>query len=255
MKSFCVRALVATCILAGAIFLSQLPFGPNPNRFETAQSQTLLVESPESWGSGIVVTRTNSYGNFRIFLWTASHVIGDAPYDLQAHKVFRFEGSKAGKASFIARVIGVSSELDIALLWVDAPPAFDIAGAEFAGVAPLRVGTPIFHVGNFLGTRFDGSVSTGIISQLGVHPGYPQEQWPWALLDQTDSTAMPGSSGGPMSTHDGLVVGILVAGEAPTVNCFVPNRVIARWARSQFLEWAMYGDECPTDVELEALIK
>lgn len=253
MKRFCVRALVATCILAGAIFLSQLPFGPNPNRFEIAQSQTLLVEAPDGWGSGIVVTRTNSYGNPRIFVWTAAHVIGCEPYELVTHKIFRSEGSKAGKATFIARVLKVSPDLDIALLWVDAPPGLGITGAEFAGVAPLRVGTPIFHVSNFLAPLFDGSVSTGIISQLDAHPDYPTEIWHWALLDQTDCTVIPGSSGGGIFTHDGRVVGIVVAGEVPTLNCFVPNRVIAKWAREHSLEWALYGEGCPTDYELEAL--
>lgn len=234
----------------------QLPLGPNPDRFETAQSQTMLVTSTRSAGSGIVVIRTNPYGNPRIFLWTAAHVIGGEPFELTTHKIFRFEGHKAGQAIFTARVIGVTRDLDIALLWVNAPPDLGITGIKFAEASPLKVGTPVFHVGNFLGPAYDGSVSTGIISQIGVHPDvYPPDEWPWTLLDQTDCTVMPGSSGGAMFTHDGRVVGIVVAGEVPTVNFFVPNRVIARWAKAEGLEWAMYGDDCPSDAALELKLK
>lgn len=117
--------------------------------------------------------------------------------------------------------------------------------ADFDSIVPPPVGTALYHVGNFLGADFDNSVSTGILSQHGVQPKFPN--WPWTIVDQTTLPVMPGSSGGPVfnSQNDkvvGLVVGTL---RGDDVNFYVPVRAIEVWAESAGLAWAVRGNESP----------
>lgn len=215
------------------------------NKYERAQAQTVLVATGGGSGSGVVIERSLN-GLTNVFVWTAAHVV-EGVTNLTVKRVLRYNGEKAGEMVFPATVIARFPKVDAALLLVKSPPeAFE--SATVATNAPLRVGTPIFHVGNFYGPPFDTSVSTGIISQVGVNPGY--EGWPWEIVDQCTAVIVPGSSGGPVFNEAGEVVGLVVGG--PTrgldgVACFTPIREIER-AAGQAWAWALWGEEFPPAV-------
>ena len=59
------------------------------------------------------------------------------------------------------------------------------------------------------------------------------------LFDQTTVTAFPGSSGGGVFLTDGQYIGMLVRGAGETFNLIVPIRRMAKWAKSEKIEWAM----------------
>ena len=219
-------------------------FAPrNENKYEHAQSQTVFIQAPESSGSGFVIERTSvSDGKPRLFIWTAAHVVDDCD-EVSVHRILHYNGHKAGEMVFSAKVI-LRLPCDSALLSLNAPPG-SFAPATFADRAPLPIGTPIFHVGNFMGMTFEGSVSHGYTSQVGLNVG------PWSAVDQADLSAAPGASGGPVYLYtSGAVIGILVGGPAAATRgivCFVPVRVFEQAAVNEFFGWAVRGRFCPGD--------
>lgn len=249
-------ALVAIALIsAGCLFHSYLPTSdPAPARHSRAQSQTGLIETGNSYGSGVFVKRVNSAGATRVFVWTAAHVVHADPRVVQVKLIFRLpSGDMAGVGIFDAIPLGVDSATDLALYWVNVPAQL-VSAVEFAPATAEPIGTPIFHVGNFLGPNFDGSVSSGRLSQHGVAPKL--QGWWWKSLDQADLTVLPGGSGGGVfRVSDGRVIGIMVAGPSNGVACFVPNRTIYAWAKQNGLGWAVQGSFCPADDVLAGLFR
>lgn len=218
------------------------------NSYARMQEQTVLIVVKDGQGSGIIVERGD-----RVFLWTANHVVGNSP-QVMVKQFIRTKGRKVGEVSFIARIMARDVERDLALLWVDCPPGF-FRAAKFAEDGVPLVGTKVVHVGNVLGAEFDGSVSTGIISQVGVLPVDPS--WPWKRpTDQGTFSAFYGGSGGPVFYHsNSKVAGILVGGLVGRgyIN-YVPVREILVFARKNGVSWAVYGRSCPKDEALESLV-
>jgi S1-C subfamily serine protease len=232
--------LVAALLCFSAHATAFLP--DDANQYERAQAQTVLVLAGEGSGSGVVIERRFN-GVTHVFAWTAAHVV-DGITNVTVKRVLRHNGEKAGEMSFSASVVARFPKVDAALLRVVAPPdAFE--AAVIATNTPLRVGHPIFHVGNLYGPRFDTSLSVGIIAQVGVSPEIPG--WPWRIVDQCTAVMVPGSSGGPIfCDKTGDVVGLVVGG--PTrgldgIACFIPIREIEREAPEYV--WALRGDDCP----------
>ncbi len=205
--------------------------------YARAQKATVLVQSDHGSGSGFIVQRGS-----RVFVWTAAHVVRGCN-TLKIHQYIRYENRKTGESVFDAVVIARDSSADLALLWLDAPPAYFSSISFGTGTAPP--GTAVYHVGNFDGPAFDGSISTGVISQVGVHPdgiGFP-----WPVADQMTSLVVPGSSGGAVFNRLGSVIGVVVGNYLPGVEFFVPLRVLEDFVAREHVEWALRGVLCPRD--------
>jgi serine protease Do len=126
-----------------------------------------------------------------------------------AHVVTRTDGS--GRVSFVDgtehefEVVGSDRLSDLAVLRLDSR---DIVPAELGDAERLRVGQLVVAIGNPHG--FDGSVTAGVVSQLG-------RSLPVAggrIVDnviQTDAALNPGNSGGALADGRGRVVGINTA--------------------------------------------
>lgn len=234
---------LAIFLALGIAFLVSEPEQPPVLR---AANATLLVVTPTGSGSGVVIHRTNPAGERRVFLWTAAHVAKGS--DAVARRIFRFGTRKAGFAEFPAVLIGIDATSDLALYWIISPPDIT-SGATFSSTV-AQPGEPIFHIGNFLGDNFDNSLTTGVVSQVGVRP-LRLPGWPWVIVDQCDAAvARGGSGGGVFSADSGEVVGIMVGGAGPGISVFVPTRVIWEYAQSAGLGWAVYGGSCPPDFAL-----
>lgn len=228
--------------------------GPVLNQYEKAQLQTVLVRSPDGSGSGVVVQRANSLGEPRLFVWTAAHVV-EGYNQVEVVRTARQDGAKLDcELVWAALVIARDAHIDVAVLWLDTKPSEFFLPVEFDFVIP-HVGDSVFHVGNFYGADFDGSVSTGVISQLGVTPSDRYRNWFWANLDQTTAFAVPGSSGGPVFDAQGEVIGLIVSGPIRTggISCYVPTRIMEKWAMSEGFGWSLRGPWCPQDVILKSL--
>lgn len=243
-----ISVILVGALIGGLLWRRPADVGVVLNCYERAQSATGLIVAPSGGsGSGVVVRRQD-----KLFIWTAAHVVDDCD-TVTFRSYVRHSGSRVGHVEFSARVIARNNPLDVALLWLSAPPEY-FQSAKFADELPLRVGQSVYHVGNFHGSEFDDSVSIGVISQIGVRPSMPN--WPWSeQLDQTTAFVVYGSSGGGIFRHsDNALVGIIVGGPAPGVsdiNLFVPVRNIVRWSHSEGLTWAVYGDYAPNEVILK----
>jgi len=214
------------------------------NKYEQAQNATVLIESAHGFGSGFVVQRGP-----RLFVWTAAHVVRECNL-LKIRQVIRFEGHKVGESAFLATVIARDEKLDLALLYLDAPGNY-FSPVRFSHTDVLPVGVELYHVGNFAGPRLDGSVSTGILSQIGISPGF--DGWPWPVVDQMTTIIVPGSSGGPVFTGNGSVVGVAVGHVSPGVEFFVPLRAMILFTQQHNVRFALGANYCPSDGELYRL--
>lgn len=110
----------------------------------------------------------------------------------------------------------------------------DLSGTEpnlpYARLAPKdasRVGDAVIIAGSPYGGDNINTFSLGIISALNrelyKRPGWePYRDYHWHAMIQTTSPAFPGNSGGPIFNMRGEVIGVLVAGQAETLNFGVP---------------------------------
>lgn len=93
-------------------------------------------------------------------------------------------------------VLATDERRDIAVLQI---PGFDLPALPLANSDSVRIGAPVVLIGSPLG--LENTVSTGIVS------GRRQEDEGFQLL-QISAPASVGSSGGPVMSSDGSVIGI-----------------------------------------------
>ena len=107
--------------------------------------------------------------------------------------------------SYNANVIGSDDYTDIAVIKVDADLP-DLQPLSIGDSSNLKVGEQIAAIGNPFG--LSGSMTSGIVSQLGRL--LPSGGAGYSIPDiiQTDAAINPGNSGGPLLNMRGEVVGI-----------------------------------------------
>jgi S1-C subfamily serine protease len=107
-----------------------------------------------------------------------------------------------------ATVVAVRPEQDLAVLQAKTIPD-DLVPATLRTTQDLAPGDEVVAVGFPFG--IGPSASAGVISGLGREFRSPQGQQVLTDLIQFDAAANPGSSGGPLVTTDGEVIGIVTA--------------------------------------------
>ena len=107
-----------------------------------------------------------------------------------------------------ATVVATRPEHDLAVIKAATVPD-DLVPATLRSTADLRLGDEVVAVGFPFG--IGPSVSTGVISGLRREYRSPEGKRLLTNLIQFDAAANPGSSGGPLFTTDGEVVGIVTA--------------------------------------------
>src|SRR5689334_9314769 len=128
----------------------------------------------ESLGSGFIIDPSGT-------IVTNEHVIEHA-YDVSV--------TLQDNMTLKAQIIGARTVADIALLKVNANRP--LPAVRQGDSQKLRIGDPVFTVGNPLG--FGGSVSAGIVSGLNRDIKLS----PYDDYIQTDAAINPGNSGGPL---------------------------------------------------------
>ena len=106
------------------------------------------------------------------------------------------------------RVLAVAPRIDLALVKVDT--RHPLTAARWADSDKVRVGEPVFAIGNPLGAGL--SVSAGIVSALNRNI----KELAYDDLIQTDAAINHGNSGGPLFNRRGEVIGIATALLSPT---------------------------------------
>ncbi|WP_420544990.1 S1C family serine protease [Nitrosopumilus sp.] len=132
--------------------------------------------------------------------------------------------------SYNANIIGSDDYTDIAVIKVDADLS-DLQPLSIGDSSNLKVGEQIAAIGNPFG--LSGSMTSGIVSQLGRL--LPSSGAGYSIPDiiQTDAAINPGNSGGPLLNMRGEVVGINTAiqsatGEFTGVGFAVPSQTVAK---------------------------
>ena len=176
--------------------------------------RTAQIIGSSSVGSGFVF---DTFGH----IITNSHVVADAK-----KIVVTFLDGR----SYNAQLVGVDPFTDIAVVKVNAEQA-QLHPISLGDSSQLKVGEQIAAIGNPFG--LSGSMTSGIVSQLGRL--LPAQDSGFSIPDviQTDAAINPGNSGGPLLNMKGQVVGINTAiqsatGEFTGVGFAVPSRTLMK---------------------------
>jgi serine protease DegQ len=143
-------------------------------------------------GTGVVISDSGT-------ILTNLHVVGGA----DKVRVTFYDGFESD-----ADVTGVRPELDLAVLEPKTVPD-DLKPATLRSTKGLNMGDKVIAVGNPFG--IGPSVSSGIVSGLRREYKADDKDTLKTNLIQFDAAANPGNSGGPLTTMDGDVVGIVTA--------------------------------------------
>jgi len=164
-----------------------------------------------SLGSGVVVSADG-------YVVTNNHVLGEGRID-------KVTVSFADRRELPARIVGVDTWTDLALLKVEAS---NLPGIPWGDSAALRVAEWVMAIGNPY--QLNQSVSLGIVSALG-RSGMGITAYEDFI--QTDAAINPGNSGGALVSGRGELVGINTAiftqsGGYQGIGFAVPSNLVRR---------------------------
>jgi serine protease Do len=164
---------------------------------EEEQSTAGLVVRQQLTGSGVILD-ANGY------IVTNAHVIEDAKTIRVYLNRSREQGSPArssvvSPAGFLATVVGMDADIDLAVLKIKATGLPTIAVADYDTV---RQGEMVIAIGSPMGAH--AAITFGVISSVARQLDTGSN----AVYIQTDAALNPGNSGGPLVDADGKLVGI-----------------------------------------------
>ena len=190
--------------------------------FERTEAGTVRVEvkRPNQ------VSESNGVGSGFVFD-RSGHIITNAHVINNANKIIvTFLDGR----SYNAELIGKDLFTDIAVVKVDADREL-LNPLSLGDSSNLKVGEQIAAIGNPFG--LSGSMTSGIVSQLGRL--LPAQDGLFQIPDviQTDAAINPGNSGGPLLNMRGEIVGINTAiqsgtGEFTGVGFAIPSKTVAK---------------------------
>jgi S1-C subfamily serine protease len=166
-------------------------------------------------GSGFVIDYANSY-----CILTNFHVVDGI---VNATVTF-WDGD-----AYPAKVVGLDALSDLAVVSINASLG-DLYSLDLSSSSSLKVGVPVVAIGSPFG--LSGSITFGIISQLGRTIQYQSTSGSFAIVDiiQFSAPINPGNSGGPLLDANGFVVGITSAAVSGSqgVGFAIPSDTILR---------------------------
>ncbi len=167
------------------------------------------VEEGERGSTGVVIGRLRAIGSGFVidragYILTNAHVVKGAQ---RVQVVLPSAGSEGTVTSSLsargtvvpAQIVGVTQEIDLALLKVEAT---NLQALPIAQYKDVRQGELVFAFGSPQGLR--NSVTMGVVSAVArqTDPDSP------LVYIQTDAPINPGNSGGPLINVNGEVVGV-----------------------------------------------
>jgi serine protease Do len=167
------------------------------------------IEESEHGNTGVVIGRQRAIGSGFIidpsgYIITNAHVVKGAQRVQVVLSSANSDDSEdvvfSSKTDLVpARIVGVTSEIDLALLKVDVG---GLRALKLASYRNLRQGESVFAFGSPEGLR--NTVTHGIISAVARQTDPDSTM----VYIQTDAPINPGNSGGPLVNVDGEVVGV-----------------------------------------------
>jgi serine protease Do len=164
---------------------------------------------PDRGGANVVIGRQQATGSGFVidpdgYIITNAHVVSGARRVQIVLPAENADGTLATALSgrtylLTARIVGITTELDLALLKVDGQK---LPALPLATYSQVRQGETVFAFGSPIGMR--NSLTHGLVSAVArqIDPDSPQ------IFVQTDAPINPGNSGGPLVNIRGEVVGV-----------------------------------------------
>ncbi|PWJ40826.1 S1C family serine protease [Sediminitomix flava] len=179
--------------------------------FFGGRGQTYEKNMQMGSGSGVIFSNDG-------FIVTNNHVIKGAD---KVEVIYN-------RRSYVAKVIGVDTSSDIALIKIEENdmPAITIASSK-----DLAVGDWVLAVGNPF--NLTSTVTAGIVSAKGRRINIMKDMFPLESFIQTDAAINPGNSGGALVNVHGELVGINTAilsrtGSYAGYGFAVPSDIVAK---------------------------
>jgi serine protease Do len=173
----------------------------------------VLVRRPGALGSGLIINKDG-------YVITNAHVV-EGEQNITITVFHKNEKEFDKKVFKKVKIISVNPYFDLSLLKIEPEELgdFKLTVIPFADMDKIRVGEPVFAIGNPLG--LERSVSEGIVSITNRgHEGN--------TYIQTTAAINPGNSGGPLFNLKGEMIGVTTWGFIGTegLNFAIPvNRV------------------------------
>ncbi|MGB6463714.1 MAG: trypsin-like peptidase domain-containing protein [Nitrosotalea sp.] len=132
--------------------------------------------------------------------------------------------------SLPATIVGTDPYADLAVVKV-VPNTYVLHPLPLGNSSELRIGDQVAAIGNPFG--LSGSITSGIVSQLGRLLDPPNSSFSIPNVIQTDTPINPGNSGGPLLNMQGEVIGINTAiqsetGEFSGVGFSIPSNTMKK---------------------------
>ena len=133
-------------------------------------------------------------------------------------------------SQYSAEIIGEDRFTDIAVIKVSEKPRL-LHPLQMGDSSLLQVGEQVAAIGNPFG--LSGSMTSGIVSQMGRLMATPDTAFSIPDVIQTDAAINPGNSGGPLLNMKGQVIGINTAilsgtGEFAGVGFAIPSNTVSK---------------------------
>jgi len=133
-------------------------------------------------------------------------------------------------SQYSAEIIGKDRFTDIAVIKVSEKPRL-LHPLQMGDSSLLQVGEQVAAIGNPFG--LSGSMTSGIVSQMGRLIASPDTAFSIPDVIQTDAAINPGNSGGPLLNMKGQVIGINTAiqsitGEFVGIGIAVPSNTVSK---------------------------
>lgn len=153
-------------------------------------------ESGESIGEGSGVVMSVNKEKDQTYILTCAHIIAGKEKGLQVQ-------TENGD-TYKALVVGYDLRNDIGVICIKGT---GLKPAEFGDSSVLKVGEPVYAIGNPGGSAFYGSVTSGIISAIDRPTPSSGTAYSMECI-QHDAAINPGNSGGALVNSYGQVIGI-----------------------------------------------
>ncbi|MGO8696061.1 MAG: S1C family serine protease [Rectinemataceae bacterium] len=150
---------------------------------------------PQEGGSG-----SGSIIDSRGYVLTNNHVVKDAT------KIYV---NLANGGRYLAKVVGVDPENDLAIIKFDPPKDVRLTVIPFGDSSQLKVGQKVLAIGNPFG--LERTLTQGIVSGIGRPVTESSDSGTNVLIRdmiQTDASINPGNSGGPLLNSRGEMIGV-----------------------------------------------
>ena len=205
----------------------------------SSKSNLTLVELFKKSEEGVVKIKVVRIGSQGAVQGDIGGVGSGFVYDNLGHIITNahvVDGADKATVTFLdgsqynAEIIGEDRFTDIAVIKVSEKPRL-LHPLQMGDSSLLQVGEQVAAIGNPFG--LSGSMTSGIVSQMGRLIATPDTGFSIPDVIQTDAAINPGNSGGPLLNMKGQVIGINTAiqsitGEFSGIGFAVPSNTVSK---------------------------